>query len=304
MPLLLLLLLLPSLSCPHPICEVTKVASQVEMNCENKTLKAPPPDLEAGTTNLHLGENPLGTFSTSSLVHLRDLTQLHLGKSQLTSLQTDGRLPRLETLKLPHNKLRSLPLLGQALPALTILDASFNELTSLSPGALDGLSQLQELYLRGNKLKTLPPRLLAPTPQLKKLNLAENQLRELPPGLLDGLEEPDTLYLQQNWLRAVPEGFFGNHLLPFTFLHDNPWSCDCDNLYFTRWLQRNPNNVYVWKEGVDVKAMTPDVRSVRCINPPPEFVYAYSGEGCPTPSNTAGLDYDNYEDDDEVSTGS
>uniref|UniRef100_A0A4X1UXV8 Uncharacterized protein n=1 Tax=Sus scrofa TaxID=9823 RepID=A0A4X1UXV8_PIG len=157
MPLLLLLLLLPGPSHPHSICEVTKVASQVEMNCENKTLKAPPPDLEAETTNLHLGENPLGTFSTSSLVYLPRLTQLHLGKCQLTRLQVDGKLPRLETLRLAHNKLKSLPSLGQALPALVTLDVSFNELASLSPGVLDGLSHLQELYLRGNRLKTLPP---------------------------------------------------------------------------------------------------------------------------------------------------
>ncbi|XP_007109236.2 platelet glycoprotein Ib alpha chain [Physeter macrocephalus] len=302
MPLFLLLLLLPSPSRSHPICGISKVASEVEMNCENKGLKAPPPGLQAETNILRLGGNPLGTFSMVSMVHLTHLTQLHLEKSQLTSLQTDATLPRLETLIISHNTLRSLPLLGRALPALYTLDVSFNELASLSPDALDGLSHLHELYLRGNKLKTLPPRLLQPTPKLKKLNLAENGLSELPPGFLDGLEELDTLYLQRNLLRTIPKGFFGDLLLPFAFFHDNTWFCDCGILYFSHWLQDNANNVYIWKEGVEAKAMTPNVTSVGCVNLPNTFVYTYSGEGCHTPGDRDSIDYDVYEEDDKVPT--
>ncbi|KAM7068068.1 platelet glycoprotein Ib alpha chain [Molossus nigricans] len=291
---LLLLLLFPSLSHLHPTCKVSQVAKEVEVNCENQGLKALPLELPADTTILHLGQNPLGTFSMASLGPLTRLTQLHLGRSQLTELQAGEKLPLLQALEMPHNNLVSLPLLGQTLPALTTLDVSFNKLASLSPGALEGLSQLQELYLRGNKLKTLPPRLLAPTTRLKKLNLAENQLMDLPVELLEGLEDLDTLYLQGNWLRTVPEGFFGDLLLPFAFLHSNPWSCDCSLLYFSRWLQNNANNVYLWKEGVNVTAMTPNVESVQCVNIGKTSVSAYSGEGCsPLEANTG--DYDYYE---------
>ncbi|XP_034503156.1 platelet glycoprotein Ib alpha chain [Ailuropoda melanoleuca] len=294
MPLLVLLLLLPRPSHPQLVCEVSQVTSQVEVNCDNRGLRAVPPGLPEDTAILHLGKNPLGTFSTASVGSLAQLAQLHLRQSQLISLKLAGSLPRLETLDLSHNKLRSLPALGQALPALTTLDVSYNELTSLSPGALDGLSGLQELYLRGNKLKTLPPGLLAPVPQLRKLNLADNKLSELPPGLLDGLGELDTLYLQGNWLRTVPKGFFGDHLLPFAFLHNNPWSCDCEILYFARWLQDNENNVYLWKEGVDVKATTPNVDSVRCVNVANTPVHTYQGKGCPSLGDGDYLGYDDY----------
>ncbi|XP_036992993.2 platelet glycoprotein Ib alpha chain [Artibeus jamaicensis] len=302
MPLFLLLLLLPSPSCPQSTCETSKVVNLLEVNCDNRGLKALPPDLPEATAILHLSENSFGTFSTVPLVPLTALTQLHMENSQLTSLQADGVLPLLEILEIPHNKLASLPLLGGALPALTTLDVSYNKLTSLSPDALNGLSQLHELHLRGNKLKTLPHGLLASTPQLRKLDLADNQLMELPPGLLDGLQELDTLFLQGNWLRTIPKGFFRDLLLPFTFLHNNPWYCDCGILYFHLWLKDNENNVYLWMEGVDVKAMTPNVNSVRCVNGAKTPIIDFSKEGCP-PLN--GGDYtDDYDDSSEVGSNS
>uniref|UniRef100_A0A2K6GKI4 Glycoprotein Ib platelet subunit alpha n=1 Tax=Propithecus coquereli TaxID=379532 RepID=A0A2K6GKI4_PROCO len=295
MPLLLLLLLLPN---PLHPCELTKVASQLEVNCDNKQLTALPPDLPKDTAILRLGENPLHNFSTASLVSFPRLTQLHLSQCELTKLQTDEKLPLLETLDISHNKLQSLPPLGPALPALRSLDVSFNQLTSLSPGALDCLSQLHELYLRDNKLKTLPPGLLAPTPQLKKLNLANNGLVELPSGLLDGLEDLDTLYLQGNSLRTIPKGFFGTLLLPFAFLHDNLWHCNCEILYFRGWLQNNPENVYVWKEGMDVKVMTPNVASVKCFDSDEKPIYKFQGKDCPTLGDADAMDYDDYTEED------
>ncbi|XP_005399674.1 PREDICTED: platelet glycoprotein Ib alpha chain isoform X2 [Chinchilla lanigera] len=300
MPLLLLLFMLPSPLCPHPVCEVeievSNVGSRVIANCENMNLKGLPADLRADTAVLHLGKNLLVTFSLAPLVPFTRLTELYLDHTELASLQTeDAVLPSLKTLDLSHNKLETLPFLGKALPALNTLDISSNQLASLSPRAFHGLSKLHELYLQDNKLKTLPPGLLAPTSGLKKLNLANNGLAEVSPGLLNELEELDTLFLQNNSLRTIPKGFFGNLFLPFAFLHSNLWHCDCEILYFRRWLQENPNNVYLWKEGADDKGMTPNVSSVQCANLDNMPIYAYPGKECLTLGDSDDIYYDEYD---------
>ncbi|XP_034349390.1 platelet glycoprotein Ib alpha chain [Arvicanthis niloticus] len=294
MALLILLFLLPSPLHSQSTCSISKETSLLVVNCENKKLTALPAGLPADTGTLYLGKNQLGTFSTASLEYFTHIIHLYLDKCELTSLQTNAKQLKLKTLDLSHNNLQSLPSLGQTLPALTSLTVSFNKLSSLSPGTLEGLSQLEFLYLQNNDLRSLPPGLLVSTTNLRKLDLSNNKLRELPPGLLDGLESLDTLYLQGNWLRTIPKGFFGTLLLPFVFLHSNTWYCDCDILYFRNWLQENSNNVYLWKEGVDLRGMTPNVASVRCANLNYAPVYTYPGKGCPTTGGDT--DYDDYDD--------
>ncbi|XP_051023572.1 platelet glycoprotein Ib alpha chain isoform X2 [Acomys russatus] len=294
MALLILLFLLPSLLHAQSTCDVSSVTSLLDVNCENKQLTVVPADLPEDTGILYLGKNQLGAFATASVGNLTHLTHLYLDRCELTSLQTHGKLLKLETLDLSYNKLQSLPSLGEALPALTFLDVSFNQLSSLPPGALEGLSNLTELYLQNNHLSALPPGLLESTAKLEKLNLASNRLLELPQGLLAGLLSLNTLYLQGNKLSTVPKGFFRTLLLPYAFLHGNTWNCDCEILYFRNWLQENSNSVYLWKAGVDVKAMTPNVASVRCFNLGHAPLYTYLGKDCPT--YVGDTDYDDYDE--------
>ncbi|XP_068919301.1 platelet glycoprotein Ib alpha chain [Petaurus breviceps papuanus] len=273
-------------------CETHKVeANKLETNCESLGLKSVPSKLPPDTTTLLLQDNGLKSFSTSSLSLLTQLTELSLAKNNMNVLVADGKLPLLSQLDLSYNDLKTLPQLGHSLPSLTLLDLSRNALESLSPEVLTGLGSLENLYLQGNKLRSLPQNFLRATPKLQKLNLANNYLQQLSADLLVGLENLNTLFLQNNHLSVLPLGFFGDHLLPYVFLHSNPWNCNCELRYLRHWLQENQGNVYLWKEGVDVKVMTPDVKSVQCETPFRTPVYTFSAN-CPIIGD---YDYDSYD---------
>ncbi|XP_051851891.1 platelet glycoprotein Ib alpha chain [Antechinus flavipes] len=292
--LLFLLLLGPSYS--QSPCETQKGASKMETNCESLGLKSIPPKLSPDTAILFLQNNGLKSFSTSSLGFLTQLTELYIAKNNMSVLIADGKLPLLSILDLSDNCLKTLPSLAHSLPSLTSLDLSRNALESLSPHALAGLDSLENLYLGGNKLRSLPPDFLKAAFKLQKLDLSKNRLEYLSADLLADLQNLNTLFLQDNQLSILPFGFFRDHLLPYVFLHSNPWNCNCELRYLRHWLQENQGNVYLWKEGVDVKVMTPDVKSVLCEVPFKTPVVSFSAN-CPI---TGDEDYDSYNEYDEV----
>ncbi|XP_056673691.1 platelet glycoprotein Ib alpha chain [Monodelphis domestica] len=297
---LVLFPLLLGISHSQPPCEIHKVASKLETNCESLGLKAVPSKLSPDTAILHLQNNGLKSFSTSSFSLLTQLTELYLARNNISVLVADGKLPLLSVLDLSDNALKVLPQLGHSLPSLTFLDLSRNALESLSPGALDGLSSLENLYLRDNKLRSLPQNFLQATRKLEKLDLANNYLEHLSADLLANLSNLNTLFLQNNLLSVLPVGFFFHSpRLAYVFLHSNPWNCNCDLRYLHRWLRENPGSVYLWKEGVDVKAMTPNVNTVECKVPSKTAVYYFS-MNCPITGDNDYDSYDSYDGYDEL----
>ena len=90
----------------------------------------------------------------------------------------------------------------------TIFDYS-TYLTTLQPGDLDGLTQLQSLRLYlGGEITELPAGLFAETPNLKILSLPRQKIGELPAGIFDDVPKLGVLNLYASELTSLPEEVF------------------------------------------------------------------------------------------------
>lgn len=52
--------------------------------------------------------------------------------------------------------------------------------------------------------------------------------------------------------------------------------------------------------GCDIKAMTSDVKSVQCVDMNGTYAYKFLGDGCNIPGDRDNLDYDEYDEEQEV----
>jgi Leucine-rich repeat (LRR) protein len=131
-----------------------------------------------------------------------EVERLYVAECELESVPAwVGRLTRLRTLDLGHNRLTSLPSLA-SLQALEILYIHDNALGAL-PGWIGALRSLTYLNAAANGLSELPP--LAGLTKLIELRLMHNRLRDVPP-LPPSLRE---LHLRGNAVERVPEAVRG-----------------------------------------------------------------------------------------------
>ena len=155
---------------------------------------APPP---AGSYHaaLRLQSNHISSVQPGAFAALPWLCGLDLSLNHLEALElTPETVPRLRTLCLRNNRLRSAAPLG-ALISLRQLDISLNQIESLE--GLEGLEELTALSASGNRIASLPAVL---PPSLRLLDLQHNALRSL--SSLAPLSGLRTLRLSRNLLAA------------------------------------------------------------------------------------------------------
>ena len=166
---------------------------------------------------LYLRDNNFSSLSPSLFDRLTSLqrlslpTQLSCGDC-LCSGPDDRGLRTLESCSLPH-------LVGFLRSARSpSIDLRNQYISSLAPGALRGLSNLETLYLQRNSLTSLPLGIFDNLSSLQVLYLQDNNFSSLSPGLLDKLINLESLHLERNSLTSLPIGIF-DHLSRLRALH-------------------------------------------------------------------------------------
>uniref|UniRef100_UPI00398F399D leucine-rich repeat transmembrane protein FLRT2 n=1 Tax=Pristiophorus japonicus TaxID=55135 RepID=UPI00398F399D len=223
-----------------------------------------PVNLPKNMKELHLQENNIQTVSREALSQLQKLEKLHLDDNSISTVGIeDGAFREAANLKLlflSRNHLSSVPIgLPLGLEELRldenrisiVSELSFRNLTLLqrlvldgnlltdngiSEGALEQLAKLTELSLVRNSLTVPPPNL--PGGNLVKLSLQENQISQIPVTAFTQLKQLERLDLSSNQLRRLVKGAFdGMTSLKQILLRNNPWYCDCNIKWVTKWLQ-------------------------------------------------------------------
>ncbi|KAM8954057.1 immunoglobulin superfamily member 10 isoform 2-T2 [Pelodytes ibericus] len=220
----LLLIVLPNscTACPKPCaCYV-----QTEVHCTFRYLTVIPKPIQENVERINLGYNSLNRLTESDFAGLQrmELLMLHSNEIQTIHESTFNDLSSLQVLKMSYNKVKSLHKdTFHGLKNMVRLHIDHNKLEFLHPESFYGLTSLKLIHLEGNMLRqihtdtfvTLRYIRIFKTSSIKHIYLSGNQLSSLPKEMFLYMTELEGLYL-----------------------HENPWSCDCDLQWLTEGTQQ------------------------------------------------------------------
>ncbi|XP_029661912.1 protein artichoke [Formica exsecta] len=182
--------------------------------------------------HLYLNANSLERLNASTFDGLMKLQTLDLSANNLEDVpemmfqeNIDLRL-----LNLSYNSLHRFP---DFLSFVTSLDLSFNLISRFNANSLENMPRIRSLNLRNNQLQLLPRSLKSKT--LKVLDVQKNRLVELHNNSFAELPSLQKIDLSGNRLTEAMDPDIFEHNLDLTVirLEDNPWRCDCTQLYDT-----------------------------------------------------------------------
>ncbi|XP_076686385.1 uncharacterized protein LOC143378488 isoform X1 [Andrena cerasifolii] len=179
---------------------------------------------------LYLNANGIESLNASTFEGLVNLQVLDLSVNSLEAVHqlTFHENVELTFLNLSYNTLREFPNLTSAVASL---DMSSNLISKLSRNSLSNMPKIRSLILSDNRLQTIPSGLKSTT--LKNLDLRRNRLVQLSNDTLLQLPQLIRIDLSGNRLTQFidPDIFRNNPDLNIVKLEDNPWHCDCMDLF-------------------------------------------------------------------------
>ncbi|XP_012532040.2 leucine-rich repeat-containing protein 15 [Monomorium pharaonis] len=183
-------------------------------------------------THVYLNANNLERLNASTFEGLAKLEVLDLSANSFEEVHALAFQDNIELrlLNLSYNSLRRFPDLSSS---VMTLDLSYNLISRLRADSLEGMPMIRSLNLKVNHLQSLPRRLSSRA--LKILDVQRNRLVELHNDTFIELPSLQKLDLSGNRLTEAmdPDVFRNNQNLAVIHLEDNPWRCDCTQLYVT-----------------------------------------------------------------------
>lgn len=185
--------------------------------------------------SLNLSNNNLEVLSSDAFVVVQELKTVDLSYNKLI-----GPLPRdlfrynsdLETLVLTGNKdlgalVEESGFSGNHMP-MSRLDLADCGLTTMTPGQLKGMHNLNVLNLSGNSIQELDDKTFAHLTQLNSLDLSNNKLTVLGSQLFENNNGLVKLYLSGNPIKHLSTATFAS-LLSLKYLYAN--NCQLEHLW-------------------------------------------------------------------------
>ncbi|KAK0147251.1 Matrix-remodeling-associated protein 5 [Merluccius polli] len=227
---------IPLATCP----EACVCPDRTQINCSSLGLSVAPrhPSMSR-TADLDLSHNLLRAVA----LHRPnlELRALRLGNNQISYLSlcldmrsSDGGGRRLRAPEAWRNQ-RSKRFVSWA-PSLLLLSMEKNRLAE-TPRGLGGSRALQVLQLSYNQISTLDAGDLEGLWQLKELHLHHNLISSLHPQAFMGLTNLTVIDLSFNLLMSVSPATFLSPRVGLEVRGDgNPWRCDCEMASLKRWM--------------------------------------------------------------------
>ncbi len=135
-----------------------------------------------------------------------------LSNQRINSLEGLLYVPEIEkcqALDLHHNQISSIqPGAFQGLTNLEWLHLDHNQISSIQPGTFQELVSLRRIHLNNNQITSIQPGSFQGLSQLEKLLLNNNRITSIQPGTFQGLQNLGVLELDHNQISSIQPGTF------------------------------------------------------------------------------------------------